>query len=140
MGFDRTVGSSLGWPSFFSSAGNCKRVRTIVAVVFFSQWSGNALVSYYLNNQHRRTHNPRQLPSFCHTPHGPLTMCVCGLQLSSTAPSAYGTSVARRWSHAAPTSAKLLTLFFTMRTVCFAHSRINADVHAALIWGSLLSR
>ncbi|CAK5274903.1 unnamed protein product [Mycena citricolor] len=46
--FDRTVAANIGWKSFFASPGNRKRVRIIVAIAFFSQWSGNGLVSYYL--------------------------------------------------------------------------------------------
>ncbi|PAV15162.1 hexose transporter [Pyrrhoderma noxium] len=47
--FDRTVASNVGWRSFLMSPGNRKRLRIIVAIAFFSQWSGNGLVSYYLN-------------------------------------------------------------------------------------------
>jgi len=45
---DKAVASNVGWSSLFSSPGNRKRVRIIVALAFFSQWSGNGLVSYYL--------------------------------------------------------------------------------------------
>ena len=47
--FDRTASANIGWKSFLTSKGNRKRVRIIVALAFFSQWSGNGLVSYYLN-------------------------------------------------------------------------------------------
>lgn len=47
--FDKTVASNVGWKSFVTKAGNRKRLRIIVAIAFFSQWSGNGLVSYYLN-------------------------------------------------------------------------------------------
>ncbi|EJC98278.1 hexose transporter [Fomitiporia mediterranea MF3/22] len=47
--FDRTVAANVGWKSFITSPGNRKRLRIIVAIAFFSQWSGNGLVSYYLN-------------------------------------------------------------------------------------------
>ncbi|KAL5499223.1 hypothetical protein ACEPAH_1741 [Sanghuangporus vaninii] len=47
--FDRTVASNVGWKSFITSPGNRKRIRIIIAIAFFSQWSGNGLVSYYLN-------------------------------------------------------------------------------------------
>ena len=47
--FDRTVAANVGWKSFITSPGNRKRIRIIVAIAFFSQWSGNGLVSYYLN-------------------------------------------------------------------------------------------
>lgn len=47
--FDRTVAANVGWKSFITSKGNRKRLRIILALAFFSQWSGNGLVSYYLN-------------------------------------------------------------------------------------------
>lgn len=47
--FDRTVASNVGWKSFIVNSGNRKRLRIIIALAFFSQWSGNGLVSYYLN-------------------------------------------------------------------------------------------
>ena len=47
--FDRTVAANVGWKSFLTSPGNRKRIRIIIAIAFFSQWSGNGLVSYYLN-------------------------------------------------------------------------------------------
>ncbi|KAG5636475.1 hypothetical protein H0H81_007893 [Sphagnurus paluster] len=47
--FDRTVAANVGWMSLISTAGNRKRLRIIIALAFFSQWSGNGLVSYYLN-------------------------------------------------------------------------------------------
>jgi sugar porter (SP) family MFS transporter len=47
--FDRTVAANIGWKCFITSPGNRKRMRIIIAIAFFSQWSGNGLVSYYLN-------------------------------------------------------------------------------------------
>ena len=52
--FDRTVASNVGWRSFLMSPGNRKRLRIIVAIAFFSQWSGNgknnpASKEYYIN-------------------------------------------------------------------------------------------
>jgi hypothetical protein len=47
--FDKTVASNVGYKSLFMTAGNRKRMRIIIALAFFSQWSGNGLVSYYLN-------------------------------------------------------------------------------------------
>lgn len=32
-----------------STAGNRRRLLLVIAVSFFAQWSGNGLVSYYLN-------------------------------------------------------------------------------------------
>lgn len=47
--FDRTVAANVSWKSLFTTPGNRKRLRIIIAIAFFSQWSGNGLVSYYLN-------------------------------------------------------------------------------------------
>ena len=47
--FDRNVAANVGWKSLFTKTGNLKRLRIIVAIAFFSQWSGNGLISYYLN-------------------------------------------------------------------------------------------
>lgn len=45
---DRTISQNVGYRSLFATPGNRKRMRIIVAIAFFSQWSGNGLVSYYL--------------------------------------------------------------------------------------------
>jgi hypothetical protein len=37
-----------GWADFFKTKGNRKRIGIITAIGFFSQWSGNGLISYYL--------------------------------------------------------------------------------------------
>jgi hypothetical protein len=42
------VASNIGWKALFTTVGNRKRMIIIVALAFFSQWSGNGLVSYYL--------------------------------------------------------------------------------------------
>ena len=41
--------SNIGWTSLFKTPGNRKRMLLIVAIAWFSQWSGNGLVSFYLN-------------------------------------------------------------------------------------------
>ncbi|KAJ2916549.1 hypothetical protein MD484_g3844, partial [Candolleomyces efflorescens] len=46
---DREVAAKIGWKTLFSTRGNLRRMRIILALAFFSQWSGNGLVSYYLN-------------------------------------------------------------------------------------------
>lgn len=44
IAFDRDVASNIGWTSLFKTPGNRKRMRIIIALAFFSQWSGNGLV------------------------------------------------------------------------------------------------
>lgn len=46
---DKQVAANVGYRSLFSTKGNLKRLRIIVALAFFSQWSGNGLISYYLH-------------------------------------------------------------------------------------------
>ncbi|KAF7795673.1 hypothetical protein EIP86_006838 [Pleurotus ostreatoroseus] len=46
---DRQVSANVGWSALWSTRGNRKRMMLIIAIAFFSQWSGNGLVSYYLN-------------------------------------------------------------------------------------------
>ena len=45
---EREMDKSASWASLFKGRGNLKRMRIIIAIAFFSQWSGNGLVSYYL--------------------------------------------------------------------------------------------
>lgn len=40
--------NSAGWKQLVSTPGNRRRIMVIVALAFFSQWSGNGLVAYYL--------------------------------------------------------------------------------------------
>ena len=47
---DRAAATSVGWMSFVKTSSNRKRLIIIVALGWFSQWSGNGLVSYYLND------------------------------------------------------------------------------------------
>lgn len=45
---EKTADSSGSYMSFFQTKGNRLRFMIILAVGFFSQWSGNGLISYYL--------------------------------------------------------------------------------------------
>ncbi|KAG2127486.1 general substrate transporter [Suillus clintonianus] len=49
IAFDREVTGNVGWLSLIKTPGNRRRLRVIIALAFFSQWSGNGLVSFYLN-------------------------------------------------------------------------------------------
>ncbi|PPQ73948.1 hypothetical protein CVT26_006401 [Gymnopilus dilepis] len=47
---DREVAETVGWSTLFKTPGNRKRMRIIIAIAFFSQWSGNGLaISLDLN-------------------------------------------------------------------------------------------
>jgi len=44
ISFDREVAANVGWLSLIKNPGNRKRMRIIIALAVFSQWSGNGLV------------------------------------------------------------------------------------------------
>ncbi|KAJ7610384.1 general substrate transporter [Roridomyces roridus] len=126
--FDRTVAANVGWGSFFASPGNRKRVRIIVAIAFFSQWSGNGLVSYYLNkvlSQMGITDPTDQLLI-----NGILNIWnLAWALIASTMVERFG----RRLLFL--TSAGLMALFLSLQTACFARFRIAGEypaAHAAL--------
>ncbi|KAJ6589523.1 general substrate transporter [Mycena capillaripes] len=124
MEFDLAVAANVGWRSFLASSSNLKRVRIIIAIAFFSQWSGNGLASYYLNkvlSDLGITNPTTQLLL-----NGILSIwsLVCALSASSTV-ERFG----RRTLFL--TSGCLMTLFFTMQTVCFARFTISGNENAA---------
>jgi len=45
---EKEAKNSSTYLSLFKTKGNLKRMRVIIALAFFSQWSGNGIVSYYL--------------------------------------------------------------------------------------------
>ncbi|KAG9316895.1 general substrate transporter [Chiua virens] len=45
---NREASANVSWSSLFKTVGNRKRLRIITALAFFSQWSGNGLLAYYL--------------------------------------------------------------------------------------------
>ena len=45
----RIVNKDVGWLTLVKTPGNRRRIITAIAIGWFSQWSGNGLVSYYLN-------------------------------------------------------------------------------------------
>ena len=46
---EREVSKTVTYLSLFKTPGNRRRLRIIVGIAFFSQWSGNGIASYYLN-------------------------------------------------------------------------------------------
>ena len=45
----KTAFVTSSWVTMFTDRCNLRRFRVIIALAFFSQWSGNGIVSYYLN-------------------------------------------------------------------------------------------
>ena len=42
--FDKEVAANVGWLSLIKTPGNRRRLRVMIAIAFFSQWSGNNLM------------------------------------------------------------------------------------------------
>lgn len=122
--FDRTVASNVGYKSLFATTGNRKRMRIIIAIAFFSQWSGNGLVSYYLNQVFDSigiTSTTTQLLIQGILAIFNLACAVC----ASFAVDRLG----RRLMFV--TSAAGMCLFFTLQTVCSAEFAIHGTQGAA---------
>ncbi|KAG8818549.1 hypothetical protein FRC17_010793, partial [Serendipita sp. 399] len=48
LSIEREVSKSSSYLQLFKTPGNLRRMRIVLAIGFFSQWSGNGLVSYYI--------------------------------------------------------------------------------------------
>ncbi|ETW83040.1 MFS sugar transporter [Heterobasidion irregulare TC 32-1] len=49
LNMEKEISNSTSIKALFSTPGNRKRMRLIVGIALFSQWSGSGLVSYYIN-------------------------------------------------------------------------------------------
>lgn len=111
--FDRTVAANVGWKSLIATPGNRKRMRIIIALAIFSQWSGNGLLSYYLSkvlNEIGITSSSTQL-------------LINGvLQIWSFIFALYGSYTVNRLGRRLLFlgSAGLMTLFYMAQAICFA--------------------
>ncbi|KAJ6448269.1 hexose transporter [Mycena sanguinolenta] len=122
--YDRTVAANVGWQSFLSSAGNRKRIRIIVAIAFFSQWSGNGLVSFYLN---------KVLASVGVTD-PTIQLLINGiLQIWNLAWALSASAMVERLGRRLLFMVSVIgmCLFFTMQTICTARYRIDGNTSAA---------
>ncbi|KAI1783953.1 general substrate transporter [Ganoderma leucocontextum] len=50
--FDKEIAADVGWLSLVRTPGNRRRLRIMVAIAFFSQWSGNNLISSRPSESH----------------------------------------------------------------------------------------
>lgn len=50
LSIERDVSKSSSYLQLFKTPGNRRRMRIVLAIGFFSQWSGNGLVSYYIKD------------------------------------------------------------------------------------------
>ncbi|KAK6988137.1 general substrate transporter [Favolaschia claudopus] len=124
MEFDRTVAVNVGWKAFLSSKGNLKRTRIIIAIAFFSQWSGNGLASYYLNKILSDIGITNPTTQLLLNGISSIWSLICALTASFTV-ERFGRRVLFI------SSACLMTVCFTMQTVCFARFTITGDNNAA---------
>jgi len=46
---EEEINKSTSYLSLFATPGNRKRMKIVIAIAIFSQWSGNGLASYYIN-------------------------------------------------------------------------------------------
>jgi sugar porter (SP) family MFS transporter len=122
--FDRTVAANVGWKSLFTKIGNLRRLRIIVALAFFSQWSGNGLVSYYLN----RVFDAIGItdPTIQLLINGILQIWNLGWALGA---SFLVDRIGRRVLFM--TSVLGMLVFFTLQTVCSALFALHGDQNAA---------
>lgn len=49
LAIEREINQTTTWLTLFKTRGNRRRMRIVFALGFFSQWSGNGLISYYLD-------------------------------------------------------------------------------------------
>lgn len=133
--FDRSVAANVGWKSLFTTPGNRKRMRIIIAIAFFTQWSGNGLLSYYLSkvlNEVGITSSSTQL-------------IINGtLQIWSFIGALYASSAVDRLGRRflILTSAGLMLLCYMAQAICFAeyaqHGTAAAG-HAVIVFIYLFS-
>jgi len=120
---DRTVASNIGWKSLIATPGNRKRMVIIIAIAFFSQWSGNGLVSYYLH---------AVLDTIGITS-STIQLLINGILAIWNLFWAVGASfmvdrLGRRFLFL--TSAAGMTLFFTLQTICSAQYALHGNQSA----------
>lgn len=121
---DRESAKNIGWKSLVTSAGNRKRIVIIAAIAFFSQWSGNGLVSYYLHDVFDAigiTSETIQLLITAILAVWNLAWAICT--------SFYVDRLGRRFLFL--TAAGGCCIFFTMQTICSAQFAIHGTPGAA---------
>ncbi|KAF8192364.1 hexose transporter [Mycena galopus ATCC 62051] len=132
--FDRSAAANVGWKAFLATPGNRKRVRIIVAIAFFSQWSANGLVSYYLNTILTSIGVVNPTIQVTGSVERSSQLLINGLlQIWNLAWALAASSVVERFGRRLLflTSVSLMTVFFTMQTICTARFRITGDPSAA---------
>ena len=121
---DRAVATSVGWTSLIKTPGNRKRLTIIIAIAWFSQWSGNGLVSYYLNEVFKTIG----------ITDATIQLLINGiLQIWNLAWAVAAASLVERIGRRVLfiSSCTGMLLFFTLQTVCSARYAITGSESAA---------
>jgi len=117
---EEQIQKKTGWLELVRTSGNRKRMRIIIAIAFFSQWSGNGLVSYYLNQVFKTigiTNTVEQLLINCFLNLWSLILAVGG--------GLYCDRVGRRPLFLISTGG--MCIFFLLQTVCSSQYALHGN-------------
>ncbi|KAI0754445.1 hexose transporter [Daedaleopsis nitida] len=121
---DQETKKNVGWKALVATKGNRKRMVIIIAIAWFSQWSGNGLVSYYLN----------QVFTTIGITDTNIQLLITGiLAIWNLCWAVFASFQVERWGRRFLflTSAAGMTLFFTLQTICSARYAITQSEAAA---------
>lgn len=119
-----TAKDRVGWKALVTSHGNRRRIGIIIAIAWFSQWSGNGLVSYYLN----------QVFDTIGVTDTNIQLLITGiLAIWNLCWAVFASFQVDRWGRRFLflTSACGMTLFFTLQTICSAQYALHGSQSAA---------
>ena len=119
-----TAQKNVGWKALVATKGNRKRKGIIIAIAWFSQWSGNGLVSYYLN----KVFNTIGITDT------DIQLLITGiLAIWNLCWAVFASFQVDRWGRRFLflTSAAGMTLFFTLQTICSAQYALHGSQSAA---------
>ena len=121
---ERQAAKDITWRTLFATPGNRKRMGIIVAIAWFSQWSGNGLVSYYLT----------KVFDTIGITNTEIQLLITGiLAIWNLCWAVFASFQVDRWGRRFLflTSAAGMTLFFTLQTICSAQYAIHGTHSAA---------
>ncbi|KAH9899263.1 hexose transporter [Cubamyces lactineus] len=121
---DQETQKNVGWKALVATKGNRRRMLIIVAIAWFSQWSGNGLVSYYLN---------KVFDTIGITDHSIQLLITGILAIWNLCWAVFASFQVERWGRRFLflTSASGMLLFFTLQTICSAQYAIHKTQSAA---------
>ncbi|KAI0828601.1 general substrate transporter [Trametes gibbosa] len=121
---DQESQKNVGWKALVATKGNRKRMVIIIAIAWFSQWSGNGLVSYYLN---------KVFDTIGITDHSIQLLITGILAIWNLFWAVFASFQVDRWGRRFLflTSAAGMLLFFTLQTVCSAQYALHKSDSAA---------